>query len=205
MVTSYHPPPAARGRAGGYRIDWSDKLLGFECGGQQWVSEVAFPCGTRSAPNRKDLAYMEELLAMAEASNLAVPAPIEQRWTAASKSRMSPAHSSGEEDIHSWVGIIMYLPTQEDQMRNEITSKFWQYNDMCRRLLWPKYDCHQHWAKIEVPDDAAQVETVRKRLRARYPLDEFNTYKRQLDPVRRDALRRVVSRRAEERMWAGTP
>eukprot|EP00966_Prymnesium_polylepis_P178900 4142251-Prymnesium_polylepis.1 len=27
-------------RAGGYRVDWSDKLLGFECGGQQWVSEV---------------------------------------------------------------------------------------------------------------------------------------------------------------------
>ena len=24
----------------GYRVDWSDKLLGFECGGQQWVSEV---------------------------------------------------------------------------------------------------------------------------------------------------------------------
>ena len=25
-------------RAQGYRVDWSDKILGFECGGQQWVS-----------------------------------------------------------------------------------------------------------------------------------------------------------------------
>ena len=24
----------------GYRLDWSDRILGFECGGQQWVSEV---------------------------------------------------------------------------------------------------------------------------------------------------------------------
>jgi hypothetical protein len=24
----------------GVRVDWSDKVLGFECGGEQWVSEV---------------------------------------------------------------------------------------------------------------------------------------------------------------------
>lgn len=30
----------------GYRIGWSDQMLGFDCGGQQWVLEVAFPTGT---------------------------------------------------------------------------------------------------------------------------------------------------------------
>jgi len=169
-------------RAGGYRVDWSDKLLGFECGGQQWVSEVAFPCGTRSSPDDADLGFMHELLAMAEASPLAVPAPIEQRWTARSVSKMSPAHSAGEDDLHSWVGIIMYLPTQEQGMRDAITAKFWEYNDMCRRLLWPKYNCHQHWAKIEVPDELGMVEIVRQRLRVRFPLAEFNEAKRELDP-----------------------
>ena len=30
----------------GYERGWSDWLLGFDCGGQQWVLETAFPCGT---------------------------------------------------------------------------------------------------------------------------------------------------------------
>ncbi len=33
-------------RSEGYRVGWSDQLLGFDCGGQQWVLEVAFPTGT---------------------------------------------------------------------------------------------------------------------------------------------------------------
>ncbi|CAM9146305.1 unnamed protein product [Phaeothamnion confervicola] len=32
-------------RSEGSRIDFSDRVLAFECGGQQWVHEVAFPCG----------------------------------------------------------------------------------------------------------------------------------------------------------------
>ena len=30
----------------GYRTGWSDELLGFDCGGQQWVLETCFPAGT---------------------------------------------------------------------------------------------------------------------------------------------------------------
>jgi len=169
-------------RSGGYRVDWSDKLLGFECGGQQWVSEVAFPCGSRSQPDDSDLAFMQELLDLAERSELAVPAPIEQRWTAASQSRMSPAFSARADDLYSWVGIIMYLPSEEPSVRDAITDKFWQYNDMCRRALWTKYGCHQHWAKIEVPDEPEQLDMVRRRLRERYALSDFNDAKRELDP-----------------------
>lgn len=33
-------------RSEGYRMGWSDQLLGFDCGGEQWVLEVAFPTGT---------------------------------------------------------------------------------------------------------------------------------------------------------------
>ena len=33
-------------RSEGYKVGWSDELLGFDCGGQQWVLEAAFPTGT---------------------------------------------------------------------------------------------------------------------------------------------------------------
>ena len=32
-------------RSAGVRVDWSDQILGFDCGGQQHVLEVAFPAG----------------------------------------------------------------------------------------------------------------------------------------------------------------
>ena len=41
-----------------------------ECGGQQWVSEVVFPCGTRSKPDGADLRYMTELLELIENTDL---------------------------------------------------------------------------------------------------------------------------------------
>ncbi|KAL0404845.1 UNVERIFIED_CONTAM: L-galactono-1,4-lactone dehydrogenase, mitochondrial [Sesamum radiatum] len=37
----------------GYRVGWSDEILGFDCGGQQWVSETCFPAGTLSKPSMK--------------------------------------------------------------------------------------------------------------------------------------------------------
>lgn len=87
----------------GYRVGWSDEILGFDCGGQQWVSENCFPAGTLSKPNMKDLEYMDELKLLIEKEEIPAPAPIEQRWTARSKSSMSPASSPTEEDIFSWV------------------------------------------------------------------------------------------------------
>lgn len=35
-------------RNSGSRVGWSDEILGFDCGGQQWVLEVAFPTDTGS-------------------------------------------------------------------------------------------------------------------------------------------------------------
>lgn len=42
-------------KAEGYRVGWSDEILGFDCGGQQWVMEAAFPTGTLAKPTGEDL------------------------------------------------------------------------------------------------------------------------------------------------------
>lgn len=92
----------------GYRVGWSDEILGFDCGGQQWVSETCFPAGTLAKPSMKDLEYIEDLKKLIEKEEIPAPAPIEQRWTQSSKSPMSPASSSAEDDIFSWV-ISLHL------------------------------------------------------------------------------------------------
>jgi len=91
----------------GYRVGWSDEILGFDCGGQQWVSESCFPAGTLANPSMKDLEYIEELKKLIEKEAIPAPAPIEQRWTARSKSPISPAFSTSEDDIFSWVTLVL--------------------------------------------------------------------------------------------------
>lgn len=87
----------------GYRVGWSDEILGFDCGGQQWVSEVCFPVGTLISPNFKDINYVEEAIKLIKNEKIPAPAPIEQRWTACSRSLMSPASSSVPDALFSWV------------------------------------------------------------------------------------------------------
>lgn len=93
----------------GYRVGWSDEILGFDCGGQQWVSETCFPAGTLTRPSMKDLEYIENLKQLIEKENIPAPAPIEQRWTTRSRSPMSPASSPNEDDIFSWVIFFTFL------------------------------------------------------------------------------------------------
>ena len=91
--------------------------------------------------------------------------------------------SPGADDLFTWVGIIMYLPSEDPAQRLAITERFWgQYNALCRRELWPRYGCHQHWAKIELPDDPAELAEMRARLAERFPLKELHAAKRKLDP-----------------------
>ena len=40
----------------------------------------------------------------------------------------------------------------------------------------------EHWAKIEVPDDPAQLAATQARLAARYPVAAFNAARQRLDP-----------------------
>ena len=46
-----------------------------------------------------------------------------RRWSAASASVLSPASSSDPDTVTSWVGIIMYLPTEEPGLRGAITRR----------------------------------------------------------------------------------
>ncbi|KAI3471649.1 hypothetical protein Pfo_028299 [Paulownia fortunei] len=166
----------------GYRVGWSDEILGFDCGGQQWVSETCFPAGTLSKPSMKDLEFIEKLMHIIEKENIPAPAPIEQRWTASSRSLMSPAYSSSEDDIFSWVGIIMYLPTMDARQRKEITEEFFHYRHLTQANLWDQYSAYEHWAKIEVPKDKDELAALQARLRKRFPVDAYNQARKELDP-----------------------
>ncbi|XP_072974763.1 L-galactono-1,4-lactone dehydrogenase 2, mitochondrial [Typha angustifolia] len=168
----------------GYRVGWSDEILGFDCGGQQWVSETCFPAGTLSKPSMKDLDYLEELKQLIESEDIPAPAPIEQRWTARSKSLMSSASSSSEDDIFSWVGIIMYLPTTDARQRKDITEEFFNYRRLTQTRLWDAYSAYEHWAKIEVPKDKEELAALQARLRRRFPVDAYNKARAELDPNR---------------------
>ncbi|KAL5745509.1 hypothetical protein ACOSP7_026655 [Xanthoceras sorbifolium] len=168
----------------GYRVGWADEILGFDCGGQQWVSETCFPAGTFTKPSIKDIEYIEELKKLIEKEKVPAPAPIEQRWTARSQSPMSPAYSSAEDDIFSWVGIIMYLPTMEARMRKEITEEFFHYRHLTQSQLWDRYSAYEHWAKIEVPKDKDELAALQERLRKRFPVDSYNKARKELDPNR---------------------
>ncbi|KAJ7972155.1 L-galactono-1,4-lactone dehydrogenase [Quillaja saponaria] len=168
----------------GYRVGWSDEILGFDCGGQQWVSETCFPAGTLNKPSMKDLEYIEELKQLIEKEEIPAPAPIEQRWTTSTKSPMSPASSSSAEDIFSWVGIIMYLPTIYARQRKEITEEFFHYRRLTQAKLWDRYAAYEHWAKIEVPKDKEELAALQARLRKRFPVDAYNKARRELDPNR---------------------
>ena len=53
-------------------------------------------------------------------------------------------------DVHSWVGIIMYLPTDDATQRTDITEAFFNYKKECAGSLWGRYGAQEHWAKIEV-------------------------------------------------------
>ncbi|XP_061966063.1 L-galactono-1,4-lactone dehydrogenase 2, mitochondrial-like [Populus nigra] len=97
----------------------------------------------------KDLEFIEELKQLIEKEEVPAPAPMEQRWTACSQSSMSPASSSAEYDIFSWVGIIMHLPTTVARQRKEITDEFFHYRHLTQAELWDKYSAYKLCAKIE--------------------------------------------------------
>ncbi|KAI8814528.1 hypothetical protein BJ742DRAFT_266386 [Cladochytrium replicatum] len=180
----------------GTRIGWSDEILGFDCGAQQWVSEVAFPVPlTPNSYSRtslfgrpavsKDIKYIEELLDLIDEREIPAHEPIEMRWTASSRSNMSPAGLHGpwnSSSLFAWVGIIQYLPNDDTQLRERITSSFSKYRDECESRLWKKYGCRQHWAKIEIPRDAQELETRRTLLSQQFPIKRYNHFRRICDP-----------------------
>ncbi|CAD7971735.1 unnamed protein product [Amoebophrya sp. A25] len=109
----------------------STEILGFNCGCSQQVLEVCFKVnndsGGRSSTSKgsssffrsasltrpedaldNDLHYVFELLDKIERQEIPAPAPIEQRYTRASTSKLSPCYSPNPDDLFTWVGVIMY-------------------------------------------------------------------------------------------------
>ncbi|GLE05275.1 hypothetical protein PINS_up014287 [Pythium insidiosum] len=161
----------------GFRVGLSTDIIGFDCGGQQHVQEVAFPTA-----GALDIDFVETLMQRIEASGVPAPAPIEQRWTARSSSSLSPASSAyNPSQLFCWVGIIMYLPTPDEAERRAITSAFERYVALYRDMMEP-FGGTEHWAKLEWPEDAAERQRMRERLAKRYPLDAFRQAREALDP-----------------------
>ncbi|TDH71025.1 uncharacterized protein CCR75_002402 [Bremia lactucae] len=145
----------------GSRIAYSDDIIGFDCGGQQLVEEVCFP-----TTGTIDLDFMENLLRRIDEEDIPAHSPIEQRWTARSTSFMSPASSSNPDQIFSWVGVILYLPTTNKDARKAIQDCFMDYYAMYRDFMEP-FGATEHWAKIEWPEDAVERQKLRSRLKTR--------------------------------------
>jgi len=165
----------------GYQVKPSDELLQFDCGGQQWVWEVCFPTGTQEEDNGNDMLFMEKLLAGIEERGLPAHSPIEQRWTASSSSLMSPAHGPPE-GLHSWVGIINYLPSEDEQQRRQITELFQgKYCDLMR-TVGLGVNATSHWAKLERPKDTWKLVDLQLFLQSRFPLEKFNQLRAIYDP-----------------------
>ncbi|KAI0565083.1 FAD linked oxidase [Gracilaria domingensis] len=170
----------------GFRVDWSDKILQFDCGGQQWVSEVAFAV-PKDQHDPIDVKYVCNLLELIEREQIPAPAPIEQRWTAPSHSPMSPAAEKPERELggmYSWVGIIMYLPDAEDNMksRQKVTDSFKRYKAICAKNLWPEVRAVEHWAKIEMPETTEEQAMLRMRTHQKFPVQAFLAICEILDP-----------------------
>jgi len=131
-------------RSCGTHVGDSSTKLNFECGGQQWVNECCFPAGTRAAPDGSDVRYMLSLLDIIEREGIPAPAPIEQRWTSGSSSLLSPARSTAEDSLFSWVGIIMYrkrrlTPHAIDATRLHLRPRLSQVPPVRRRARADEY------------------------------------------------------------------
>lgn len=165
----------------GYQTKPSDQLLQFDCGGQQWVLEVCFPTGTQDVNNGNDIEFMEKLMAGIETNKIPAHAPIEQRWSASSSSLMSPAHGPTD-GLHSWVGIINYLPSEDPKQREEITKQFTgQYSDLVRSIGRP-LKAVSHWAKLEEPQSVWKAVDLKMLYQERFPVADFNKARAKLDP-----------------------
>lgn len=111
------------------------------------------------------------------------PAPPPQRWTSASRSPMSVAHSeSGQDTLFGWVGIIMYLCSEVEQTRQEITEAFRQYSLLMQESLSDPFEAEAHWAKLQIPKDEEGLAHLRARILRRFPIERFNALRREFDP-----------------------
>lgn len=164
----------------GERIADSTEILGFECGGSQWVLENCFPAGTITKPSLADLDYVIEMKKIIEQEGIAAASPIEQRWTAPSLGPMSPAASKNRDDLFSWVGVIMYIT--DEARAPAIKQKFKEYA-MRHADQTFKFNGTFHWGKIDLNfHEGHRLEDLRANMRRRFDVKSFLEAKKELDP-----------------------
>lgn len=167
-------------RSSGERIADSIDILGFECGGVQWVLENCFPAGTLSNPSLADIDYLIEIKKTIERERIPAASPIEQRWTSSSVSPMSPAHSATPNALFSWVGVIMYITDEE--RAPAIEQRFKEYAIRHADQTF-KYGGTLHWGKLDLSfHEGQRCKALRANLRRRFDIDAFLAAKRELDP-----------------------
>jgi len=145
------------------------------------VFEVCFATGTQEKNNGNDMDFMDRLLAGIERQRIPAHSPIEQRWSASSSSPMSPAHGEPS-GMHTWVGIINYLPSEDEAQRKDITKVFTEkYSDLVR-IIGKPFLSVSHWAKLEQPRSIWHAVDLLLLMQNRYPLEDFNKARGKLDP-----------------------
>jgi len=169
------------GLSSGERIGDSTDILGFECGGSQWVLENCIPCGSIKAPSHADIDYMVEIKKTIERERIAAASPIEQRWTSSSSSPLSPAYSPNKDDIFTWVGVIMYITGEETE--EEVRQKFKEYAKLHADQTFRYGGCF-HWGKIDLAfhEGAERLQALRQQMKKRFDVDSFLAARKQLDP-----------------------
>ena len=123
-----------------------------------------------------------------EAHDIPAPGPIEQRWTAPSRSPMSPAFSAGENVLFSWVGIIMYRGFGNAE---KIDAYFDERYAREHLHMTGRYGGTVHWAKLPRFGTGAgggqtNVELGRLLVQRRFGdrLARFDELRQQYDPDR---------------------
>lgn len=95
------------------------------------------------------------------------------------------------------IRIIMYLPSDDQNERKEITDRFrGQYCDLAREVGAP-YNAVSHWGKLEMPTNGENFLKLRELMQSRYPLSKFNSARQYYDPknlLGNDLLNTVLGR-----------
>jgi L-galactono-1,4-lactone dehydrogenase len=78
--------------------------------------------------------------------------------------------------------VIMYLPSDDEQERKDITNRFrGQYCDLVREVGAP-FGIVSHWGKLEMPTSGENFLKLRRLMASRYPLEAFNAARLYYDP-----------------------
>lgn len=76
----------------------------------------------------------------------------------------------------------MYIPFAEGEERDDIARRFDEYKRVAHDKVLRRNVAREHWAKIEKPATTGEEKQVQKHLKKLYPVSDFNTMRRRLDP-----------------------